>query len=406
LGYFEFIRSNIAWLLAGFILALSSSFGQTFFISIFAGKIQAYFNLSHGDWGSIYMIGTLASATVMIWAGTSSDIFRARSIGVLVLFGLSLSTLLMAVNPAVWLLPFLVFLLRFLGQGMLPHISSVSMSRWFVSQRGKALAISNTGYALGEALLPVLFTVLMLSYHWQTLWVFASVFCFLMVPIIWILLKNERTPQSLVEEVISFGLLGKSWTRKEVISHPLFWLMLPALIGPSACMTSFFFQQVYFAEIKGWTHLQLVALFPIYTLVAIMFNLLSGWALDKFGLDRIIPIYQIPLVFAFILFYFVSTQLGLALGLCFLAISGGANATLPTAFWAEYYGTQFLGTIKALGTAIMVLGSAIGPGMTGFLIDWGFGIEKQYLIFGLYFMFSTLFMFIGIKIYSPYKIVE
>ena len=406
MGYFEFIRSNIAWLLAGFILALSSSFGQTFFISIFAGKIQAYFNLSHGDWGSIYMIGTLASATVMIWAGTSSDIFRARSIGVLVLFGLSLSTLLMAVNPAVWLLPFLVFLLRFLGQGMLPHISSVSMSRWFVSQRGKALAISNTGYALGEALLPVLFTVLMLSYHWQNLWVVASVFCFLMVPLIWVLLKNERTPPSLAEDVIAFGLLGKSWSRKEVIKHPLFWFMLPALIGPSACVTSFFFQQVYFAEIKSLTHLQLVALFPIYTLVAIVFNLVSGWALDKFGLDRILPFYQIPLVFAFILFYFVSTQLGLALGLCFLAISAGANSTLPTAFWAEYYGTQFLGTIKALGTAIMVLGSAIGPGMTGFLIDWGFGIEKQYLIFGLYFMFSTLFMFIGIKIYSPYKIVE
>ncbi len=406
MGYFNFIKSNIAWLLAGFILALSSSFGQTFFISIFAGKIQAYFNLSHGDWGSIYMIGTLASATVMIWAGTSSDIFRARSIGVLVLIGLSLSTLLMALNPAVWLLPFLVFLLRFLGQGMLPHISSVSLSRWFVSQRGKALAISNTGYALGEALLPVLFTVLMLSYHWQNLWVVASVFCFLMVPLVWVLLKNERTPQSLAEEVIVFGLLGKSWSRKEVISHPLFWFMLPALIGPSACVTSFFFQQVYFAEIKGWTHLQLVALFPIYTLVAIVFNLVSGWALDKFGLDRIIYIYQIPLVFAFMLFYSVSTQLGLALGLCFLAISAGANSTLPTAFWAEYYGTQFLGTIKALGTAIMVLGSALGPGMTGFLIDWGVGIESQYFIFGLYFMFSTLFMFIGIKIYSPDKIVE
>ena len=406
MGYFEFIRSNIAWLLAGFILALNSSFGQTFFISIFAGKIQAYFNLSHGDWGLIYMIGTLASAAVMIWAGTSSDIFRARSIGVFVLVGLSLSTLLMALNPAVWLLPFIVFLLRFLGQGMLPHISSVSMSRWFVSQRGKALAISNTGYALGEALLPVLFTVLMLSYHWQHLWIFASVFCFLMVPLIWVLLKNERTPQSLAKEVTAFGMLGKSWSRKEVIRHPLFWFMLPALIGPSACTTSFFFQQVYFAEIKGWTHLQLVALFPIYTLVAIIFNLVSGWALDKFGLDRIIPFYQIPLVFAFILFYFVSTQLGLALGLCFLAISAGANSTLPTAFWAEYYGTKFLGTIKALGTAIMVLGSAIGPGVTGYLIDWGFGIETQYFIFGLYFMFSTFLMYVGIKVYSPDKIVE
>ena len=342
----------------------------------------------------------------MIWAGTSSDIFRARSIGVIVLVGLSMATLLMAFNPAVWLLPFIVFLLRFLGQGMLPHVSSVSMSRWFVSQRGKALAISNTGYALGEALLPILFTVLMLSYHWQHLWVIASVFCFFMVPLIWLLLRNERTPQSLAKEVMTLGLLGKSWSRKDVITHPLFWFMFPALIGPSACSTSFFFQQVYFADVKGWTHLQLVALFPIYTLVAIIFNLVSGWALDKFGLDRIIPFYQIPLVFAFILFYFVSTQLGLALGLCFLAISAGANSTLPTAFWAEYYGTKFLGTIKALGTAIMVLGSAIGPGVTGYLIDWGFGIEKQYFIFGLYFMFSTFLMYVGIKVYSPDKIVE
>ena len=406
MGYFAFIRSNIAWLLAGFILALNSSFGQTFFISIFAGKIQSYFNLSHGDWGSIYMIGTLASAIVMVWAGTTSDIYRTRSIGVLVLVGLSLSTLLMALNPAVWLLPVIIFLLRFLGQGMLPHISSVSMSRWFVLQRGKALAISNTGYALGEAFLPVLFTILMLTYHWQHLWIIASLFCFLMVPLIWILLQNERTPQSIAEEVISFGLLGKSWSRKEVLTHPLFWLMLPAIIGPSACSTSFFLQQVYFADVKGWTHLQLVALFPLYTLVAIAFNLISGWALDKFGLDRILPFYQIPMVFAFILFYFVSTQMGLAVGLCFLAISAGANSTLPTAFWAEYYGTQFLGTIKALGTAIMVLGSAIGPGMTGLLIDWGFGIEKQYFIFGLYFLFSTLLMYVGIKIYSPDKIVE
>ena len=406
MGYFAFIRSNIAWLLAGFILALNSSFGQTFFISIFAGKIQSYFNLSHGDWGSIYMIGTLASAIVMVWAGTTSDIYRTRSIGVLVLVGLSLSTLLMALNPAVWLLPVIIFLLRFLGQGMLPHISSVSMSRWFVLQRGKALAISNTGYALGEAFLPVLFTILMLTYHWQHLWIIASLFCFLMVPLIWILLQNERTPQSIAEDVISFGLLGKSWSRKEVLTHPLFWLMLPAIIGPSACSTSFFFQQVYFADVKGWTHLQLVALFPLYTLVAIAFNLISGWALDKFGLDRILPFYQIPMVFAFILFYFVSTQMGLAVGLCFLAISAGANSTLPTAFWAEYYGTQFLGTIKALGTAIMVLGSAIGPGMTGLLIDWVFGIEKQYFIFGLYFLFSTLLMYVGIKIYSPDKIVE
>ena len=129
----------------------------------------------------------------MVWAGTSSDIFKARSIGALVLVGLSISTLLMALNPTVWLLPFLIFLLRFLGQGMLPHISSVSMSRWFISQRGKALAISNTGYALGEAFLPVFYNT-NAELSLAKLMDCGVLFCLLMAPIIWMLLKNERTP--------------------------------------------------------------------------------------------------------------------------------------------------------------------------------------------------------------------
>ena len=167
----------------------------------------------------------------------------------------------------------------------------------------------------------------------------------------------------------------------------------------------FFFQQVYFAEIKGWTHLQLVPYFPSNICSnRLQFNIGMGIGQIWFGSDT--PSYQIPMVFAFVLFYFVSTQFGLALGLCFLAVSAGANSTLPTAFWAEYYGTQFLGTIKALGTAIMVFGSALGPGLTGLLIDWGFGLELQYLIFGFYFVISTFLMFVGIKIYSPDKIVE
>ena len=104
----------------------------------------------------------------------------------------------------------------------------------------------------------------------------------------------------------------------------------------------FFLSASIFCEIKGWTHLQLVALFPIYTFVAIVFNLISGWALDKYGLDRILPSYQIPMVFAFVLFYFVSTQFGLALGLCFLAVSAGANSTLPTAFGQNITALNFL----------------------------------------------------------------
>ena len=90
----------------------------------------------------------------------------------------------------------------------------------------------------------------------------------------------------------------------------------------------------------------------------------------------------------------LSKQLGF--GFFFLALTAGAQATLISAFWAEFYGTAHLGAIKAMAAAVMVLGSAIGPGITGGLIDFGIGIETQYLWVALYFVVTTLAMWFGI----------
>ena len=87
---------------------------------------------------------------------------------------------------------------------------------------------------------------------------------------------------------------------------------------------------------------------------------------------------------------------GVVVGVLFFAMTSGTNATLPNAFWAEFYGTKHIGSIKAMATAIMVLGSAIGPGLTGAFIDMGIGLETQFVWVGAFFAFATAMMVIGI----------
>jgi predicted negative regulator of RcsB-dependent stress response len=36
----RFLTENLRWLATGFLLAIGSSFGQTYFISLFAGEIR------------------------------------------------------------------------------------------------------------------------------------------------------------------------------------------------------------------------------------------------------------------------------------------------------------------------------------------------------------------------------
>ncbi|WP_299846573.1 MFS transporter [uncultured Roseovarius sp.] len=401
MGSFAFLRENARWLSAGMLLTFLSSFGQTFFISIFAGEIRTEFNLSHGEWGGIYTLGTGLSAVIMVWAGGLTDRFRVRALGTVILLMLFLACLFMAFNRAVWLLPLVILALRFTGQGMTSHIAVVAMSRWFIATRGKALSIATLGFALGEALLPLIFVALMLVFDWRLLWGLAGLIAVLGVPGLVFLLRQERTPQSLASSDQALGMQGHHWTRNQAFRHWLFWFMAPAILGPSAFNTAFFFHQVHFAEVKSMTHVELVAMFPFYTLVSIGTMILSGWALDRLGTARLIPYFQLPMVAAFVIFAYADGSGAMLLGFFFLGLTTGANTTLPAAFWAEFYGTRHIGAIKALAAAFMVLGSAIGPGLTGLAIDLGMGIETQYLFIAVYFVFASAMVFMGIAKARP-----
>ncbi|WP_319545809.1 MFS transporter [Ruegeria conchae] len=395
-GLRRFLIQNANWLGAGVLLTFLSSFGQTFFISIFAGEIRAEFELSHGAWGGLYSLGTTVSAVVMIWAGGLTDIFRVRVLGPAVLTGLALAALAMALNVWLILLPVVVFFLRLLGQGMSSHLAAVAMARWFTATRGKALSIATLGYAIGEALLPLTFVAALAFLDWRWLWGLAACITLLGIPVLIRLLRQERTPQSLATNASSVGMQGRQWTRREALLNPLFWFMAPAILAPSAFITAFFFHQVHLAEIKGWPHIQLVALFPVFTGVSILSMFAAGWALDKWGTARMMPYYQLPMAVGFAILS-VSTSIGGALiGMVFLALTAGAHNPLPSAFWAEFYGTRHIGAIKAMAAAVMVLGSAIGPALTGMLIDKGVSLNTQFFWIAAFFLCVCGLVRIGI----------
>lgn len=397
MGVLGFLRSNASWLLAGFLLTFSSSYGQTFFISLFAGQIRETFALSNGQWGGIYTLATTASALLMVWSGALTDRYRVRDLGAITLGGLALACLAMAATPSLWALALTIFALRFTGQGMTSHLAVVAMARWFSASRGKALAIARLGYTAGEAFLPLVFVALLGLFQWRALWGAAAALALLAIPLLLALLRRERVPADMASAAASTGMGGRHWTRGEVLRHPLFWLAVPLIIGPPAFGTALFFHQVHLTEVKDWALIDYVALFPVYSGVSFIFMLASGWAVDRFGTARLIAWILLPTALGFFVLGQAESLAAAALALALLGITAGSMGTVPSAFWAEYFGTRHLGAIKALAAALMVFGSAIGPGLTGALIDLGFPLPNQMLAIGLYFIVAAGLIAIGIR---------
>ncbi|MCH2076654.1 MAG: MFS transporter [Rhodobacteraceae bacterium] len=393
----RFVRENAAFLAAGFLLTFSSSWGQTYFISLFAGQIMEEVGLTDAEWGLTYMMATTGSAVVMIFAGVLTDRFRARTLLMVVLPGLALACVGMAVNSSIAGLIVVIFALRFFGQGMASQLAIVSMARWFVASRGKALSIATMGFSVSNAVLPFIFVSLLAVITWRQSWILAAVLCLAAVPVLVRLLRLERTPQSVASENEVAGMEGRHWSRMDMLRHPLFWMAIPMLLAPPAWGTALFFQQVHFVEVKGWTLAGYTALFPIYISALIAMTFISGELIDRLGSAMMMRAWPIPWALGFVVLAAAPT-LGWALvGLIFCAIGQGIQSNAPTSFFSEYYGTRHLGAIKAVATAIMVLGSALGPGITGTLITAGVGIEDQFRWISVYFVVAATFLWIGLS---------
>ncbi|KIT14956.1 MFS transporter [Jannaschia aquimarina] len=385
-----FLRQNGRWLSAGALISFTSSYGQTFFIALFAGQIMGEFGLTDGTWGTLYAVATIVSAGAMIAAGPWTDRLRVRHLATLTCLTLAVACLSMAGSRGLIWLAVTVFLLRFAGQGMMSHLAAVGMARWFAASRGRALAIAATGFALGQAILPVLFVQAGAILSWRTLWVVAALAVVATIPVILYLLRTERHPSGSAEGQTVFGLDGIHWTRAQMLRSGLFWALVPLMLGPPAFGTALFFHQVHLVDAKGWDLAGYVALLPLFTVVSVATMLLSGVLLDRYGAARLMRVYLLPFALGFWAMGMADTLWGAALALTIFGIGTGAQGTLPTACWAELYGTRHLGAIKSVATGIMVLGSAIGPAVTGWTIDAGFDFPQQMIAIVLYFLAATL----------------
>lgn len=400
MGYLRFVIENRLFLLAGFLLCFTSSFGQTYFISLFAGEIKGSFSLTDGDWGAIYTIGTTLSAITMIWAGALTDRFRVRQLSFGVMIFQALACMAMAYVPNGFLLIFVIYALRLMGQGMMSQLGVVAMSRWFMATRGRAISLASMGFAVGQAVLPILFVALLLQADWRNLWIVAAVCILFLIPVMQILLRQERTPQSMAETAQSLGMHGKHWTRGALLRHPLFYMMIPLVLGPAAWGTALFFQQVHLTEVKGWSLVSFVALMPIYTVSTIAFTFITGWAVDRFGVKWVVPFQMLPFALSFAVLAFADTIWMAGVGLVIFGIGQGMQGTATTAFWAVFYGTKHLGAIKAAAAALMVFGSAIGPGITGAFIDLGIDFPDQMIPIALFYVGGAVLAGLGILRYQ------
>lgn len=389
--FLTFLRENARWLFGGFALTLFSSFGQTFFISLSAGEIRAEYGLGHGDFGLLYMLATLASALTLPLLGRIVDRMSVARTVLIVAPMLALAALGMAWSSHLVTLVVVIYALRLFGQGMMTHISITAMGRWFASQRGRAVSVATIGHQVGEALFPIAFVSLAAVIGWRGGWLVAAALLVLVaLPAIVAAMATPRVARAGDGE--ERRAPRRQWQRAEVLRDPVFYLALTGVLAPAFIGTTIFFHQVYLVELRGWSLEMFAASFAVMSMMTLTCALASGVLIDRFSALALLPVFLLPLGLACLVLAGFSAPWSAFAFMALLGVSYGFSSTLFGAVWPEIYGVHHLGAIRSVVVAAMVFATALGPGITGRLIDLGVSYPLQIACMGAWCLLASVAM--------------
>jgi predicted MFS family arabinose efflux permease len=387
---------NFKVILFGFIFTFFSSFGQSFFLGLFNSSIRDALSITHGQFGSIYASATLLSSFILVWIGKKIDDFNILNFASFVIVFLAISCFIFSNISSVVFLFFSIFLMRLSGQGLMSHTATTTIARFFEKSRGRALSTTWLGLSLAEFILPLLIIFLLTFLDWRNIWISISIVVIFILPIItFLLVKNIKLDSRETSNLNTDKTENiKQWKRSEVLKDYRFYIICLSMLAMPWIVTGTFVYQSFIVSSKSWGPYVIAQSFMVYSILSVVTLFLSGFLIDKFSSRRLLIYMNIPLLLSTVVLHYFSSPISSFVFLGLIGISNGLANVLGSSTWAEMYGVKYIGSIKALTTALMVFSTAFGTALFGILIDNSFSIEQIAIVSGSYILIAITLLFL------------
>ena len=343
--------------------------GQSYVFSVFIDSIIEDTGLSRTGVSVLYLASTALSALLVTFVSRLADRYGARIM--LVAAGIGLGAACFGMATATHILLFFVAFaaLRALGQGSLSISCVLLVNQWFVSRRGRAVAIMTMGAVVSTALFPPFARFLIDSIDWRGAYAILGVLVIaLIVPVAILVVRNrpedmglfpdgsDRPPVSETRPTASTAR-----RRANVYLSPSFWLLAIALSTPSLVSTALIFHQASIFEENGLSATVAASSFALYSAASAVCSLAAGFAVDRIG-PNLLVVFSMATLLATLVLAVVSDSLIVAMiYVLMMGISAGSYIIVQSTIWAYHYGRHGLGRIQGPAMTLSVCASAVGP---------------------------------------------
>jgi MFS family permease len=356
------------------VLNYFSGFGQSFFVGLILPHLKELTLLPDSSMGIVYSIATLVGSFVLPRLGRYLDKSSLKKYSLITILGFSATLMALGHVSGLVTMFFGFFFLRGFGQVNLSLISNTTMGKLFGRHRGKAISLGVLGFSFAEGSIPKIITFLTSRYSLsESLFYISISILFIGLLVVFFLIpKIPKTP--FYEELLSSDTSeeNNSWDWSYVIFKrtQVFVLMILNATLPFL-LTGLFFQQAAISAFKGWSAELVANSFIIFSFFQIISSLIWGNVIDKLGPRYLWPFALIPAFISLISIQVINESWGIYIYMGFFGPSLACSSLLRATFWADKFGIQNLGRIKAMDSMILVFGTSAAPLIFTQLFDRG-----------------------------------
>ena len=307
------------------------------------------------------------------------------------------------------------------GVFMCQMVVSVTVSRWFVRQRGRAIAIASLGQGVAKVCIPVVTASLFAWVGWRLTWSIFGVVTLLLV-VFPALIFMRRSPEELglkpdggadesgsaMATKLPDDRKSNShapadeaiWTWQEVIRTQTFWLICFIYGMVNIGIAGLNLHVFAYVTDAGYSAIVAATVLSIIASTQLGSTLIWGFVSERMPI-RYANMVMFLVQSAGLALVLISSQLvPLYAGFFFYGIGLGGGWVLQEIIWASCFGRMSLGVVRGLGIFVTYAFGAAGAPFFGFVHDVSGSYHLSFISFVIALLFSA---FLSLAVRTPRK---
>lgn len=368
------------WLIVGVTFLVSFS-EVAFFqpvLGVFMSPLHEEFGWSRATIAGAIGLGSIAGGLTSTVVGPIIDTWGGR--WVMAATGLVIAAALFLLAGAHSVVVFYICYIigRAATVSAMSLAASVTVSNWFIRNRGLAIGVMNLGSRIGQAVVPPLMAFLVAGFGWRS--AFVALGCIaLVLAVLPALVFVRRRPEDVglypdgmplsVTLATPVQRLEVDWSARAAIRTRAFWMLTLATSLGSMASASVHLHTIPYLQDRGLPTAVAVTVLSLFATIGGIGGLFGGLAERLVGARRTFALSLAGQALSMVILINVhSIPMAYLFALCF-GVAFGMTFTMNNMIFATYFGRRSLGAIRGLASPIQLVFNAAGPFLSGLVYD-------------------------------------